>query len=59
MENDKHECDVCRYVDGDRSGKESIYCGDCDAWICPECSGNYLKRSLAMCIRWLNQEVKI
>lgn len=59
MESDKHMCDVCRYVDGDTTKKDSYYCPKCNAWICGKCEDKYFRRAFAMCIRWLDQDVKI
>lgn len=57
MESDRHICDVCRYVDGDKTSKETFFCGDCNAWICYSCKEKPFKRMIAMCLRWLDQDV--
>lgn len=44
-------CDVCYYVDGDSSIKDTGYCGFCDANICAACQPKLGKRAQAMKIR--------
>lgn len=40
-------CEVCRKIDGDASSKPVRYCMMCKAWICPECWGNFYRRTVA------------
>lgn len=59
MESENHTCDVCRYVDGDNSAKQGFFCRNCNAFICNDCKDRKFRRFLAMCIRWINQDVNL
>lgn len=47
----KGVCDVCFYVDKDKTTKNITYCEFCNAFICNECENNYLKRAKAALIK--------
>ena len=49
-------CEVERYTDGNKKKKRVFFCSDCFAWMCKKCSGNVVKRVMAMISRDLQTE---
>lgn len=41
-------CEVEKYTDGNEKKKRTFFCTDCKAWMCKSCSGDVLKRIIAM-----------
>lgn len=40
-------CRVCELLDNDKTIKDVTYCETCDAMMCKECEGNWLRRGRA------------
>lgn len=45
------QCDVCRILDGDTSGKAVKFCPLCSAWMCDSCRANPIRRAQAAAMR--------
>lgn len=41
-------CEVCLWVDDDRTVKPVRWCGMCQAWLCEPCSQQLARRAVAM-----------
>ena len=52
-------CEVEKYTDGGTTKKRVFFCTDCQSWMCKKCSGNVVKRIMAMCNKNLNKKFSI